>query len=244
MKINRNILISIIVLLLLCIGGIQINHYFSMKDIEDSYESVIKFKEAEKSQLKNSLDLKVEDSRVMQQHIISQDVALSQFKKEFEGYKKINSYMKTEVISSIKNLEAKYNSTPKNEFDGIKIEDGGYISKKDVEKNFLRIPANFDYKDEWLSINGTISKKSTIIDSLGIFNKFDAIIGYKKSEKNFSWLRKKEPVLELKSYNPYTKITHVNNVVVDDKKGKAKNILLSTPAVFVYGLIGGSILLN
>jgi len=244
MKINRNILISVIILLVLCIGGMQLNHYFSIKDMENSYESVINFKEAEKSQLKNSLDLKIEDSRVMQQHIISQDVALNQFKKEFKDYKKVNSYLKSEVISTIRGLEAKYDSVKKDDFAGITIADGGYISKKDVAKNFLRIPANFEYKDEWLSLNGTVNKKSTTIDSLSMFNKFDAIIGYKKSDKSFGWLRKKDPVVELKSYSPYTKITHVNNVVINDKKSKTKNILLSTPAVFIYGLIGGGILLN
>lgn len=244
MKTKLDIPKIIIFLLILFIGGREVQHYFIDKDRKESYEAVIRFNEGEKAQLMNSLDLKAQDNKLMKQNIMSQKIALEQFEKELEDYKSINSYMKTEVMSSIKSLEAKYNSKPKDEFEGITVKPGGYIHRDEVAKNFLRVPAPFEYKDEWFSINGTVNKESTMIDSLSMFNKFDAVIGYKKSEKSFSWLRKKEPVVELTSFSPYTEVTYINNVVVDEKKGKAKSVLLSKPAMLLYGVIGGAIILK
>ena len=205
---------------------------------------MIKFKDGERNQMKRSLDLKVSETAVMKQNLMSQKVAMEQLEDELKGYKSINAYLKSEVITSVKNLEAKYDEDNKKQFDGIKMKDGKYIHMDDVNKNFVRVPKTFSYKDDWMALNGTVKKESTNIDSLGIFNKFDAIIGYKKPEGTFGFLKKKSPVVELKSYNPYTKINYVNNVTIKGDDNKAKNILLSRPAFFIYGIIGGKVFLN
>lgn len=241
MKINNKILQIVLIVIIILFGYREYQNYVVKKEIAESYNSVIDFKEAEKGQLKNSLDLQVADNFIMKQNVISEQVAKEQFKKELEGYKDITTYMKSEVMTSIKNLEAKYESNTNNQFDGIDMKDD-YIHKDIVDKNFLRIPESFEYKDEWTTINGTVLKKSTLIDSIGVFNKFDAIIGSKKSEKSFSWLRKREPVLELKSYNPNTQINYVNNITVDNKKGKVGSVLLSPFAMVAYGFIAATAL--
>ena len=218
-------------------GYREYGNYQAKKEIAESYNSVLDFKDFENGELKSSLELKVAENFVMKQNVISERVAKEHFKKELKGYKDINSFMKSEVMTSIRSLEAKYDESIGDEFDGIAITDDNYIHKDIVEKNFLRVPKSFSYEDEWTSINGTVLKKSTIIDSIDIFNKFDAIIGTKKSEKSFSWLRKKDPVIELKSYNPNTKINYVNNITVDTKKGKVGNIFLSPFAMMAYGFV-------
>lgn len=236
---NKYIIGGIIVALLLFFGWREYGHYVEKKAIEDSYEAVISYKDGERNQLKNSLDLEVADKVIMKQNIMSEKVAKEQLKEELEGYKDLTAYMKSEVVTSIKNLEAKYDKAERDQFDGIDIKDGEYIHKNDVDKNFVRVPTTFGHKDDWMYFAGTINKHSTILDSLYLINKFDATIGSKKSEKSFSWLRKKEPTVELKSYNPYTEVTYVNNVVINDDKGKIGNILLSKPAMFVYGVLTG-----
>lgn len=222
----------------------ECSHAAEKKDIKQSYDAVIAFKDGERNQIKQSLDLKVQDSVVMAQNIMSNKVAMEQLEGELNGYKNINAYLKSEVITSVKNLEAKYNEVNKNQFDGIQVKDGKYIHMDDVDKNFIRIPRTFSYKDDWMALNGTVKKESTIIDSLGMFNKFDAVIGYKRPEGTFGFLKKKSPVVELKSYNPYTKINYVNNITIKGDDSKAKNILLSKPAFFIYGVIGGKVFLN
>lgn len=223
-------------------GWREYSHYSEKKGMSDSYNSIIDFNEAEKSELKSSLNLKAADNYIMRQNFISERIAKEQFKKELEGYKKVNAYMKSEIVTSIKSLESKYNEVSSNQFDDIEIMDGEYIHKDVVDKYFLRVPKTFNYADDWFSLTGTVKKESTIIDTLYMLNKFDAIIGYKKSEKKFSWLRKKSPVVELTSYNPYSKINYVNNIVVDKNKGKVGNILFSKPAMIIYGFLGASIL--
>jgi len=241
---NKYLTIGLIVVFAVILSWRECGHAAEKKAQKESYNAVIDFKDGEKAQLKNSLDLKVADNLIMKQNIMSESVAKEQLKEELKGYKDLTAYMKSEVITSIKNLEAQYEKIDKDPFDGIKIIDGEYIHKDDVDKNFMRTPKTFSYIDDWMAFSGTVNKKSTMLDSLYLLNKFDATIGSKKSEKSFSWLRKKEPTVELKSYNPHTKIVYVNNVVVDNDKGKVGNILFSKPAMFLYGFIGGGIFLN
>jgi len=236
---NKERYIVLIVVIALLFGWREYSHYADKKATEASYEAVITYNETEKAQLKNSLDLKVADVKVMEQNIMSEKVAKEQLGKELEGYKNITAYMKSEVITSIKNLEAKYNEPKTDPFEGISLLEDEYIHKDVVSSMFVRVPKPFGYSDDWMSINGVVNKEAVTIDSLGIFNKFDAIIGYKKPEGSFSFLKKKSPVVELISYSPYTKINYVNNVVVNNDKGKVGNILLSKPAMLIYGFIGG-----
>ena len=210
--------------------------------MKTSYESIISFNEKENMQLKNSIDLKVSDAVVMKQKLTTNDIALRELKEELNGYKKLNSYLKTEVTTTIKNLEAKYNDLSKDQFDGVEIKDGSYIHVDEVDKHFLRVPKTFTTSSEWFTVHGTVKKQFTVIDSLSMFNKFDAIIGYKKPNKKFKLFRKKEPVVELKSYNPYTKINYVNNVVVSNNKTKVESIFLSRPAMLIYGFLGGKLI--
>jgi hypothetical protein len=53
------------------------------------------------------------------------------------------------------------------------------------------------------------------------------------------WYKKSEPVVEMKSYNPYTSIPYLNNVVVKQPKS---HWLLSKPAMFVYGIATGLVI--
>jgi len=236
---NKERYIVLIVIILALFGYRECSHSIDKKNMEQSYESVIAFKDGERNQMKKSLDLKVEDSVVMAQNIMSQKVAMEQLQGELDGFKSINSYLKSEVITSVKNLEAKYKDDKKDPFKGIEVKDGKYIHMDAVNKNFIRIPKSFSYKDDWMALEGTVKKENTTIDSLGIFNKFDAIIGYKKPKGPFRFLKKKKPIVELKSYNPYTKINYVNNVTIRGGDSKTKNILLSKPAMLIYGFIGG-----
>jgi len=240
---NKWITIGLVVVFAAILLQRECSHAAEKNEIAESYDAMIAFKDGERNQMKRSLDLKTQDSIIMSQNIMSQKVALEQLGEELSGYKSINSYLKSEVITSVKNLEAKYDNK-KDPLDGIKLRDGKYVHMNDVNKHFVRVPNPFTYTDDWMTLKGTVKKESTIIDSLGIFNKFDAIIGYKKPEGTFGFLKKKSPVVELKSYNPYTKINYVNNVTIKGDDNKAKNILLSRPAFFIYGIIGGKVFLN
>ncbi len=239
---NNKTIYIVVIIFLIILGWREYSHYEASRMAEYSYNSIIDFNTEENSQLKKSIDLKAAESVIMNQKIVSSEIALTQLKEEINGYKRLNSYLKTEVTTTIKNLEARYDNLSEDQFDGIEVKDGSYIHMDEVNKNFLRIPSSFSKKNEWMSIYGTVNKKNTTIDSLLVFNKFDAIIGYRKSGKKFSFLRKNEPIVELKSYNPYTSINYVNNVVVSSNKSKAESIFTSKLAMVFYGVIGGRLI--
>lgn len=239
---NKYVIGGIVIALLIFIGWREYSHYEERRATKESYESVIAFHEGEKAQLKNSLDLKVVDEIVMRQNIMTSDIANEHLKGEIEGFKEINSYMKSEVLAVIRKLEVQYKESNRdNPFEGLTLKNDEYVHKDDVEKNFLRLPKTFEHKEDsgWFYLSGVVKKESVSIDSLSMLNKFDATIGFKKPDKRFGWMKKKEPVVSLKSYNPYSEIVYVNNVTVKDKKNKAGNILLSKPAFFLYGVVAG-----
>jgi len=242
---NKYINIGLVVVFCIILGWRECSHAEDKRIQEESYGAVIAFKDGERNQIKKSLDLKVQDSFSMAQNIMTNEIALEQLKRELDGYKSITAYLKSEVTTTLRSLEAKYDTNGVDEFDGAVFHDGNYLHKDYVSKNYIRVPRGFKYNDEWTKFSGTIRKGSTMMDSLSIFNKFDATIGYVKPDTmKWKWFKKPIPVVELNSYNPYTKINYVNNVVVKKDKTDVGNILLSKPAMFIYGLIGGKVLLN
>lgn len=240
---SRHKISIIVAVFLLILGWREYSRYSERKAMEESYTSTISFLDTEKKELKSSLDLKVADNFIMKQNLMSEKSAKELLRKEVVGYKNISAYLKGELVTAVKHVEASY-SDDTDTFDDVSINDSNYIHKDEVEAKFVRFPKEFSHKDEWMRFNGVVGKESVVLDSLEMINKFDAIIGRKKSEKRFSWARKKEPVVSLKSYNPYTKIVYVNNVIIENKKTKAANIMLSKPAMILYGIIGGSVFLN
>jgi hypothetical protein len=75
-------------------------------------------------------------------------------------------------------------------------------------------------------------------------NKIDAILGWQKPDKPLKFLRKAEPVVKINSYNPYSRIGAINNLVVEDERSKFGKVLTSKPMMFLYGVIGGITLLS
>ena len=104
MKIKKRIPLIIVIVILLLFGYREYQHYVLNKDLKESYNSVIDFKNAETGQLKNSLELQVADNFVMKQNVLSEKVAKEQFQEELKGYKEITAYMKSEVMTSIRKL--------------------------------------------------------------------------------------------------------------------------------------------
>ena len=243
---NNKYLITTIIILIVLLGAREYINYSDSESMKKSYKSIIAFKDGEKKQLKNSLELKVADEFIMKQNIVSSKIAQEQLRGEVERFKEISSYVKMESITAIRNIEAKYNDDNIDDLKEIPVINSKYVLKEDIEKYFVRVNKSFKHENDsgWFYISGLIKKESVLIDSMSVFNKFDATIGIKKSDKNFSWLRKGEPVVYLKSYNPYSKIVYVNNITVENDKSKVGNILFSKPAMIIYGILGGKLFLN
>lgn len=213
----------------------ECHHFSNEKSIRKDYRNSIRFLEQEKKQLHDSDSLKAEEIVIVRQNLASARIASDVLNHNF---KRLESLVKLESKTILRDVELKY----------VYIHDTTYIDRLVMDgeldtsflnDHYIRIPSKVSKKDEWMSFDATVDKTFKI-DSLSMYNKFDAYLGYKKPDKPLKFLRKAEPVLELKSYSPYTKIAYVNNIVVEDKK-KGK-FLTSKPAMFLYGIGTGFIL--
>lgn len=184
------------------------------------YEDEISFLEKERAELMTQRDMAVHSSIVMRQHLIQQDKAMKLLGGEFEKFKKLQSVVKAELLTEIKNIKVPY------VVDTVYNNDTAYI---DTTNRFM-------LRDDWAMIDGRVMDNFVFIDSINFVNKFDVTVGYKKEK----WFKKAEPVVVLNSYNPYTSVAYVNNIVVKEQKAPW---YLSRPAMVAYG-IGIGYLIN
>lgn len=106
------------------------------------------------------------------------------------------------------------------------------LVKVDPDGNsFMRIPIRFGKKDTWYSISGTVTKAGVHIDSVSMNNRLRITIAYQKN----GFLKRRTPVVEVKSSNPYSTIIKVDNVII--KKPYAKLPLRIIEGAGIYGLI-------
>ena len=229
---KKHILIVISLMLGIILAGFLLSECEKTQDLERDLESMDNFHEIEKQQLVDRDSIRAQDVRQMKQNLMSEIAARILLEQEFERFKEINSHVRFETITRIDSLRITYIDTIYN----ILTDYTDFIPIDTVSKYFLQTPKGLKFDDGWFNFVGTVDMDGLTIDSMSFINKFDVTIGYKKSDKPFAFLRKKVPVVELISYNPYTTVNYVNNVIVVDKKG---GIFTSKPAFFIYGGVLG-----
>lgn len=203
--------------------------------LEKDIESVVSFMETEELQMISRDSIHAEDIYVMSQNLMAEKTARILLGDEFNNYKELQSHVRTETITRIDSFFIAYNP----DSNDVLADYSDYIPIDTVNKYFIQTPKGLNYNDTWFAFSGSVDSIGLTIDSLSMMNKFDVTIGYKKPDKPLKFLRRKQPVVELTSYNPYTKINYVNNVVVEKKKG---SIFTSKPAMLIYGAAGGYVI--
>lgn len=181
------------------------------------------------------INSQAQDIVSMKQSIVDDKVVTESLKKELKGYKEA-SLVETRIVTRIDSFRILLHDTV--------VVDSARLAALNCEyadsllKEFKKKQKFFTFSDNWFTMSGKSSYKEVSFDSLTFKNEFDVILGYKREK----WYKRSYPVVELKSYNPYSKITYVNNIVVKDKRSKFEKTMLSKPAMLVYGLIAGIII--
>lgn len=197
-------------------------------------KAVNSFNEKEDDQVVKDTNLKVEDIELMKQNLMSEKAANELLKKEIESYKRIKSYVKAELVSAINNLRIDFSGAGEENIPSTSLATDSTINLDTVNKYFVRVPKVFRHSDkQWFSLSGSVDKKGILFDTIQFINKFDVTIGYKKGKRFYN---KSEPVVELKSYNPYTSVPYVNNIVVQQNKAPW---YYSRVAMLFYGFGAG-----
>ncbi|MCP3683669.1 MAG: hypothetical protein GY861_13370 [bacterium] len=197
------------------------NSWSNNVDLEREIVSVKTFLEEEKNQLISRDSIKAEEIKELNQNLINEKSARILLADEYERFKSVSSHVRFESVTKIDSVFIPFTTT-------------------DTLTKYSDCSGDLALNDGWMNFAGEVDSLGLHIDSLSFVNKFDVTIGKKKSDKPFAFLRKKEYTVELISYNPYTEINYVNNIVVDE--GAKNKVFNSKPAFMVYGGVIGSIL--
>ena len=109
-----------------------------------------------------------------------------------KNIKQLQSIIKLTESIKILSLKANYESPEIiYKYDTIKMD----------SQAFLRVPTQFNYRDEWIYISGSVRSTGVFHDSIKMNNSGTLMLGYKKSG-----FLKKSPVVTYESSNPYFEI--------------------------------------
>ena len=118
-----------------------------------------------------------------------------------KNIKQLQSIIKLTESIKILSLKANYESPEIiYKYDTIKMD----------SQAFLRVPTQFNYRDEWIYISGSVRSTGVFHDSIKMNNSGTLMLGYKKSG-----FLKKSPVVTYESSNPYFEIKSMSNVVIE-----------------------------
>ena len=229
-KENINFLFSIAGIIVLSL--LLFNQCEHVADLERDIESTNSFWENEEKQWVSRDSIKAHDIAEMKMNLMTESSARQLLEEEFERFKDIQSHVRTEVITRVDSFLIPY--TP-DSADILAMYDS-LIPIDTVNKHFIQIPKGVSYSDTWFAFDANIDSIGLTIDSMRMINKFDVTIGWKKPDKPLKFLRKKEPVVELISYNPYTEVNYVNNIVIQNRQGSS---LVEKIATFGGGFVAG-----
>ena len=88
-----------------------------------------------------------------------------------------------------------------------------YVDTNGNKFNCVKLPVPIRYQDSFNLFCGTLDSAKFTIDTLSVKNSFTVSVGEKKKK----WWQKAEPIVEIKSNNPNTKI-EVSNVTIKRSK--------------------------
>lgn len=222
-------------LLVIAVIGISLlrecQHNAKESALEETIASIQSFMETEKESFTAQLEVEVQARKDMEQRFVSTIDDLEEIKKQYQGLKDISSIIKAELHTKIKgNIEYKHDTTWLTNYPD------SLIPIDSVKRHFVPKGTTAEKHDIWYDISLTLDD-SLRIDSLLVREKIDAVLGWKKpDDKKFKFLRKRVPVVSIQSYNPYSNIGYVNNLVVKDEKSKFVKVLTSKPMMFLYGV--------
>jgi hypothetical protein len=154
-----------------------------------------------------------------EQLLIDEKQAKDILKMENSSLKKIASSTKVKTVTKIKEVFIPFDEV---------------VSARELSPtNEVDTTAKpFGLTTEWYSFNGKVLHNGIKLDSVSFNNKITTNIGWKKDK----WYKKKYAVVEVKSSNPHTQVTGMQNIVVAPRKKK----FFETSAFKVgVGVLGG-----
>ncbi len=133
-----------------------------------------------------------------QQIILTQKDAIEQGLLQVEKLKRVNS--QTRVVTEVV-------------LDTIVITHVDTMLKFVDGNSYLRLPQNYRFNDEFMSLDAKIDEVGLNLDNISIQNENIITIGYKR----YGLFKPLTPIVEVRNTNPYIVTQSVSNVVIEDK---------------------------
>ena len=133
-----------------------------------------------------------------QQIILTQKDAIEQGLLQVEKLKRVNS--QTRVVTEVV-------------LDTIVITHVDTMLKFVDGNSYLRLPQNYRFNDEFMSLDAKIDEVGLNLDNISIQNENIVTIGYKR----YGLFKPLTPIVEVRNTNPYIVTQSVSNVVIEDK---------------------------
>lgn len=216
----------------------ECHHRSEVGNIRSDFSNMQSFHNKRDSANLAKLRVNAADSVKMSQTIVEFENLTDELKNELKGYKEGAGIVETSVRTVIERVTVvSYDTIP---IDIVRLDSSNCEYADSLIKEFQNKKFFYNFKDDWLTISSHHTYNKLVFDTISVKNEFDVLIGHKKEK----WYSRRYPTVELKSYNPYTDIVYVNNIMTKEHKTNYQRIFNSKSAYLFYGILAGFVLNN
>ena len=130
----------------------------------------------------------------------------------------------SDSIKELKNLKSQVRIVTRTEYktDTVEIPSDNLTEIND--STYLKLPYTLSNKNRWYNYQFRLTENGKVIrDSLNFYSEFIVSFGYEK-KFNLNPFDKNKPIVYFRDLNPYTEVTEMQNIVIEDFKPRKVSI--------------------
>ena len=201
-KLKNYIIIGVLIAIILLLGWGVLNMRGELKNYQNQ---ISKFELGEQEYI-TKLDAQGRELNEQSQVILTKDQAIKHGLLEIDRLKKVQSQVKVITRTQVDSILIPF----------IDSVDKHILVVDSI--NYLPIPKSFSLTDKWYSFDGVINKQGILMDSISFVNDIRITLGYKKQPFIKDLFSKPIPIVDVLNQNPYTEVTGLQNVVIEERK--------------------------
>lgn len=189
-----------------------------------NYKTQVENLKLENNKYKQEVNNKNERIAEQKQIMLEQKDAIRLGLIEIKDLKRVKSRVGVGIRTTIDSVEVKFSTDTQRITDTV----------------LVGVPKRFTQTEDsgWYDIRGRIEKSSIVFDYLSFKNRLEVTVGDKRQKGLFNRLFKRpKPIVRVKSYNPYTDVTGLDNIII---KQEPKKFYQTRGFWFIVGALTGS----
>ena len=200
---RRDKVYALLISIVVCIFVLQ---KCSHKKELDSYRGKLLSMSIDNKNYVKEIDENDKEIATQSQLILTQKEALDKIGDLVDKYKKVDSYLNFTTETRIDSILVPY------EVEVVKwIPSDSSIT--DLH-DYIKTPLSFTKETEWYAFNGKVKTNGLFLDSIKFFNKSMIVVGTESQ----GLFKKPLPIVSIKNDNPFTSVTSMQNIQVEDRR--------------------------